>query len=97
MATFVLVYRGGEVPADQADANVAALDAWVARLGDRHEHHRTVVFGEVHTLGGGAAAGLFGFSEIEATDADAAKALVEDWPEFQWGGAIEMSEVRDER
>lgn len=91
----VLQYRSGDVPDDQVEAEVEALWAWVGRLSTRSEHGTTVVLDvgglTVDRNGSTPYAGdAFAFSIIEVDSLDVARALVRDWPEFAFGGHIDI-------
>lgn len=91
----VLHYRSGNVPDDRVEAEVEALWAWVGRLATRQEHLTTVVL-DVGGLTAGQdgstpyAGDAFALSIVEAESLDAAQALVRDWPEFAFGGHIDI-------
>ncbi|UNX55630.1 YciI family protein [Georgenia sp. TF02-10] len=89
----LLQYLAGEVPEAERADNVAALWAWVDDLAARPEHVLTVAVGEgvrVSADGVGPAAGsVFGVSVVDVADLDAATALVRDWPELAYGGAVD--------
>lgn len=95
--TFLFVYRGGNVPDEQLDENVAELWSWLDHL--KEEGHEKVRFAgsgrkiisqqSVDDYSGD----LFGISVIEADSLEKAIALTSNWPELKHGGRIEILEA----
>lgn len=98
--TFLFVYRGGDVPREQADQNIADLWRWLDRLRDRgYEKVRFAGSGRKIVSQDAAAdydGDIFGISIIEAQSLDEAVSLTADWPELPYGGKIEILEALGE-
>lgn len=90
----VVQYRAGQVPEQDSEANVQALWDWVDRLDERPEHRQTIVLAGDHTIdrqGSTTYAGaVFGLSVLEVDSLEEASALVADWPEFRYGGSLDV-------
>lgn len=94
---FLFVYRGGDVPKEQADQNVHELWCWLDDL--KAEGYEIVRF-----AGNGRKTiskfavddysdSIFGVSIIEADSLEKAVSLTANWPELQYGGKIEILEA----
>ncbi|MFS0724935.1 YciI family protein [Paenibacillus sp. 1P07SE] len=97
MKTFMMIYRGGEVPEAEREDNIAALWSWLDGIREGgHEKVRfagegrvTVARDEVQPYKGD----VFGMSLIEADSLEAAISLTADWPELPYGGKIDILEA----
>ena len=93
---YMFVYRGGDVPEDQADRNIRELWAWLDRLKEQgYETARFAGCGRSVVSQGAVddyAGDVFGMSIVEAENLEQAVALTADWPELQYGGRIEIFE-----
>lgn len=89
-----LQYRPGTVLEDRRAENVTLLWDWLERLQRRPEHITTIALGDHVRIGGNPPYALppvdFGFSIVAVDRLEDAVALTEDWPEFVWGGAIDI-------
>ena len=90
----VIQYRAGEVPQAEAAANQEALWEWVEQLQDHPEHEQTVAVGEGRTISGDSdtayAGEVFGISVLQVDSLEMASALLADWPEFAYGGHLDI-------
>jgi len=94
--TYLFVYRGGVVPHDQIDQNINELWKWLDELrGNGYEKVRfaghgrkTVSRDSVDEYQGD----IFGISIVEADSLEDAVSLTARWPEFQYGGRIDLFE-----
>ena len=97
MAKYVLAYQGGGM-ADTEEAQQASMQAWGAWFGSLGA---AVVdggapFGPSAAVGGGGAkAGLTGYSILEVSDLDAAVKLAEGCPIIKDGGSVDVYETID--
>jgi hypothetical protein len=100
MAKFVLAYTGGSM-AETEEAQKAVMDAWMNWFG---ELGQAVVdggapFGASSTVGpdgnvaSGGAAGLTGYSILEADSLDGAVAQAKGCPVLAAGGSVEVYEA----
>jgi hypothetical protein len=100
MAKFVLAYRGGSVPATEAEQQ-SAMEAWMGWFGSLGE---SVVdggapFGASMTVAGdgstaeGAPSQLTGYSILEADSIDAATDMAGGCPVLTAGGSVDVFEA----
>ncbi|WP_109210534.1 MULTISPECIES: YciI family protein [Microbacterium] len=89
-----LQYKPGTVPAERAAENVERLWAWLDQLRDRPEHVMTIALGDHRRIGRATVdstpPGDFGFTVVDVDDIEGAVALTQGWPEFEWGGAVDV-------
>lgn len=97
MMEFLFIYRGGDVPDDQADQNIRELWRWLDNL--KEQGYEKVRFaGNGRNVVGRESideytGDVFGISIIEADTLEQAIALTSDWPELPYGGKIEVFET----
>lgn len=97
MKTFMLIYRGGDVPKAKREDNIAALWSWLDGIRERgHEKVRfagggraSVAQDEVQSYEGD----IFGMSLVEAGSLEEVISLTGDWPELPYGGKIDILEA----
>lgn len=94
---FLFVYRGGDVPGNQQEQNIADLWNWLDKLKARgHEKVRFAGYGRktvtrqaVRDYRGD----IFGVSMVEAASLEEAVSLASDWPELRYGGQLDIFEA----
>lgn len=102
MAEFILTYHGGikpETPEERSEA-MEKWKAWAATLDSALINPGTPVgITKVITPEGvsqnPSPHPIMGFSMIEAEDMDRALSLLSDCPHFEYGGTIEVSEMKE--
>ncbi len=99
---YLLVYRGGGMPADQAarEASLAAWGGWFAQLGDAvadpgNPASRSRTIAPDGNASGEGRPSLSGYSILSAESLDAAVALAKACPVLASGGSVEVVETPD--
>jgi hypothetical protein len=89
-----LQYLPGTVPQERSAENVQLLWTWLERLRRRPEHVLTIALADhlrVSRAASDAPAPVdFGMSVVEVDTIEDAVALTKGWPEWEWGGAIDV-------
>ena len=100
MANFLLAYRGGGMPATEAEgqAAMAAWGAWFGGLGDAVVDGGNPCSGSKTVASNGsvtdgAAGKISGYSVLKADSLDAAAAMAKGGPIRASGGAVEVYET----
>ena len=102
MDTYMLAYRGGRVPDDEAERAqiMEAWGAWIGELGD-NLIDQGAPFGPSKTVANdgsvqdGGAAQLTGYSIIKAESLDTAVEAARTCPVLRSGGAVDVYETFD--
>ena len=102
MATYVLVYKGGDMPESDVERNkiMAAWGTWFADLGDSLVDGGNP-FGPARTIGNdgsvteGGASDLSGYTILKAENIAAAVAAAKGCPVLLSGASVEVYEVFD--
>jgi len=94
---FLFIYHGGQVPEDRMEQNMDELWRWLDELRDHGYEsvrfagngRKTVTASEIGDYEGD----VFGISVIEAESLEKAVSLTANWPEWPYGGKIEIFEA----
>jgi hypothetical protein len=97
MGKFVLAYQGGSMAETEAEQEkvMAEWGAWFGSLGAAVVDGGAPFGASAAVGGGGAKAGLTGYSILEASDLDAAVKLAEGCPILSGGGTVDVYEALD--
>ncbi len=91
---FALIYHGGNVSPSRAEENCAQLWKWIEELQGKCIQTSGIIANGGKTVSHDAvndySGKVFGLSIIEAESMDAALQLTKDWPEFQYGGRLDI-------
>ena len=96
MGKYVLAYTGGGSPQSEEEGRqvMAAWTAFFEQLGDAVVDWGAPFSGST-VVGGGASAGLSGYSIISADSIDAAAEMAKACPIFAAGGGVEVYEAME--
>ena len=100
MATYVLVYKGGSMPAtpEEQQQVIGAWTEWYTRLGDGvvdpgNPFGPSSSIANDGTVSEGGASGLSGYTILKADDLDAAVEMAKTCPVMMGGANIEVYET----
>lgn len=94
---YLLIYHGGDVPADNQEKNIKELWAWLDTLKKKGVEKVRFVGSGVKVISQESAenysGSVFGASIIECDSLEEVLLLTENWPELPYGGKIEVIEA----
>lgn len=100
MANFLLIYKGGGMPATEAaqQASLAAWGAWFGGLGEAivdggNPCSASATVAANGAVSEGAASGVTGYSILKAGDLSSASSMAKGCPILTDGGSVEVYET----